>query len=834
MRLLHARAATPARGRSTSARAGAPTACAIPEPLLGLDLVEYRRDLLRITAPCSAADGRRRADAHRSRRAADRGGRRALARLDGARGVERLRLAWRSIFQAAVSAGAGVADRHRGARPPAAVLRARSRRSSRSGITVGQRGRRAAEIALGVALGIAVADLLVLRSARARRSWRSSCCSRPRPRSSSAAGRCWPPRPRSRPRWWRRCSRRPTASRSPASSTRWSAAAWRWSINALRAARRTRSDLVRRAAAAAAGGAGGDARGHRGRGRAARRELAVGALERARGDRRARARRFGEAVDVSRETTRYAPPRRRSRGAVESYADAAGADRPRRPQRARARARDDPRALARRERPARDRRRAARPRRGRARARRARSTTRTAPTRSASPPLRAAAGATLVLERTGNLSVSVIVGPDPLDRRRPARRHRDELRRAAGAVRDGRPRRRGRALTELGWEQVRAWRVRATTSPRGRRAGELLAVASRLCGVHAQLMGSAELTLWARRGGARRATPSPRALWEERTLVKTWAMRGTLHLLPAAELGLWHGRASGPTATTSSRAGSAPSASPRRAAGADRRGRRGARRRELTREELADAVAERAGDAALRREARARAGARYLKPAAFRGPALLRARRRPEGALHAPGRLARRARSSARAGDAALREIARRYLAAHGPATREDLAPLVGDHPGRGRQAAAARRRGAPRSTSRATPMWMLARRRRRAAARRAAAGVRLLPAFDQYVIAATKHAERFMPGDVPRPRSTGRRAGSRRSCSSTGVMAGVWRHERKGRRLRRRVEPFGRLTRARRAAARGPRGGGRRAAFSAASPRSPGPALRGTRARQT
>ena len=39
--------------------------------------------------------------------------------------VERLRLAWRSIFQASVSAAAGVADRHQGARPPAAVLRAR-------------------------------------------------------------------------------------------------------------------------------------------------------------------------------------------------------------------------------------------------------------------------------------------------------------------------------------------------------------------------------------------------------------------------------------------------------------------------------------------------------------------------------------------------------------------------------------------------------------------------------------------------------------------------------------------------------------------------------------
>ena len=36
------------------------------------------------------------------------------------------------------------------------------------------------------------------------------------------------------------------------------------------------------------------------------------------------------------------------------------------------------------------------------------------------------------------------------------------------------------------------------------------------------------------------------ALWQERTLVKTWAMRGTLHLFPADELGLWLGGLSHP------------------------------------------------------------------------------------------------------------------------------------------------------------------------------------------------------------------------------------------------------------------------------------------------
>src|SRR5438445_9171173 len=70
-------------------------------------------------------------------------------------------------------------------------------------------------------------------------------------------------------------------------------------------------------------------------------------------------------------------------------------------------------------------------------------------------------------------------------------------------------------------------------------AGSMLAVASRLCGLHAQVMSSAELTLWARVEDLDRRAVQ-RALWEDRTLVKTWAMRGTLHLLPAGELPLWH------------------------------------------------------------------------------------------------------------------------------------------------------------------------------------------------------------------------------------------------------------------------------------------------------
>ena len=89
----------------------------------------------------------------------------------------------------------------------------------------------------------------------------------------------------------------------------------------------------------------------------------------------------------------------------------------------------------------------------------------------------------------------------------------------------------------LTWEQVRAWRLRRHFLAERAPSAAMLEVASRLCGVHAQVMSSAELTLLARIDGLEPGAVDA-ALWQDRTLVKTWAMRGTLHLFPAGELGL--------------------------------------------------------------------------------------------------------------------------------------------------------------------------------------------------------------------------------------------------------------------------------------------------------
>jgi len=93
-------------------------------------------------------------------------------------------------------------------------------------------------------------------------------------------------------------------------------------------------------------------------------------------------------------------------------------------------------------------------------------------------------------------------------------------------------------ILKLKWKQVNAWRLaRQGLTPRLKR-GHMLEAASRALGVQAQVLSAAGQALWARVEGLRRADVDA-ALWEERTLVKTWAMRTTLHLLPASDLPLF-------------------------------------------------------------------------------------------------------------------------------------------------------------------------------------------------------------------------------------------------------------------------------------------------------
>ncbi len=93
-------------------------------------------------------------------------------------------------------------------------------------------------------------------------------------------------------------------------------------------------------------------------------------------------------------------------------------------------------------------------------------------------------------------------------------------------------------MVQLTWTQVANWRAARAFLGKRADATQMLAVASQVCGIQAQVMSAAALSLWAR---VQNLKPDDveMALWQDRTLVKTWAMRGTLRLLVADDLPLY-------------------------------------------------------------------------------------------------------------------------------------------------------------------------------------------------------------------------------------------------------------------------------------------------------
>jgi hypothetical protein len=166
------------------------------------------------------------------------------------------------------------------------------------------------------------------------------------------------------------------------------------------------------------------------------------------------------------------------------------------------------------------------------------------------------------------------------------------------------------------WDQVARWRFARHLLVKP--AGDAESVARRLCGVHAQLAASAVAALDLRVPGGATAADVDDALYGRRVLVRTWAARGTLHLLPADDLATWVAAMSTRTRETKGswlryHGVTAGQMRDLLAALPDVLG-----ARPLTREELAAAVVDATGHADLAGPLGQGFGA-VLKPAAFRG-----------------------------------------------------------------------------------------------------------------------------------------------------------------------------------------------------------------------
>ena len=331
----------------------------------------------------------------------------------------------------------------------------------------------------------------------------------------------------------------------------------------------------------------------------------------------------------------------------------------------------------------------------------------------------------------------------------------------------------------MDWDKIRAGRVARNHLAERAPASSLVEVARDVCGIHAQVMGSAELQLAARVEGVTQADVR-QVLWERRELAKSWTLRGTLHLHPADELGLWTAARRAVVGEADYVADDVTDVPAVVAAIGD-----ALAGKTLTREELADAVVARVGRGP--REKLASGWGFYLGDAAIAdvlcfGP--------PAGQkvtfVHARDWLgSQQAWEPAEA----LREVARRYAETYGPVSYRQFREWFTSRSFTP-QAAQELFAGLELPEPEAVPA--------------AAVSVRLLPEYDPYVM-GFREREQLVPEAV-RAQVAAHGKGRYEGPAGTpfllvaGECAGTWSRKKTAKRIELAVQPARRLTRAERA----------------------------------
>ena len=291
----------------------------------------------------------------------------------------------------------------------------------------------------------------------------------------------------------------------------------------------------------------------------------------------------------------------------------------------------------------------------------------------------------------------------------------------------------------LTWDQALAWRLgqQLLDSP----GTDPVRVISKIGGVQAQVASSAAQAVAIR---SKRLPDIEHLLWEKRRLVKTWAMRGTLHLLSASEIGVWiaalrqrpwkitpawekyHG-------IRKSQLDSLTGAIPDVISGEP-----------MTREELTAAVVAKTRDRGLG-EALSSGWSQVLKPAANRGLLVQGPPRGRNVTFVDPGAWLGSAIAEPSA-EEAMPVVVERFLDVNGPATISDFARWFGVDPKTGRELMTP-------VVENLVPVdiegyqGLLTKAGAKAAAKsKPAENAHLLPGFDPYTLAPISHREHIIP----------------------------------------------------------------------------------------
>jgi hypothetical protein len=348
------------------------------------------------------------------------------------------------------------------------------------------------------------------------------------------------------------------------------------------------------------------------------------------------------------------------------------------------------------------------------------------------------------------------------------------------------------------WAQARARRLErhglSVPSPDARPAD----VAAAICGAHAQVLSAAELSIGLRLAGGTRQDVRE-ALWTERSLVKTFGPRGTVHLLPTRDLPVWIGALAAVPPAGSAFPEDVRLTPEQRdevveaiaAALADA---------ELTVDELGEAVVAATGPWAGDLVMPAFNGMwprwrQAVGTAATKGVLCFGPNRGRKVTYTSPRRWLPGFRPAG--GRAAVAELVRRYLHAYGPATPRHFAKWFGGPPRWASELFDALAGELEQVELEGTPAWVAA--GDAAVPSGAPGGVRLLPYFDAYAVGCQPRELLFPGRAAERALSPSGQAGNYPVLLVDGTVAGVWHQRRSGRKLDVTVEPLDELGAARR-----------------------------------
>ena len=238
----------------------------------------------------------------------------------------------------------------------------------------------------------------------------------------------------------------------------------------------------------------------------------------------------------------------------------------------------------------------------------------------------------------------------------------------------------GTKLTALKWHQVHTWRLsQHGLSPR-LNSQDVIQAVTRTGGIQAQVMSAAELALCTRVEGLS-AEDIKSALWQDRTLVKTWAMRATLHVLETRDLPLYAAALNFRDFRNWPAHFASYGLSPAQHEALLSAVPQVVGREPMTREQLAIALEKRTGIAHLRDLILSSSWGTPLKQSAIRGDLCFGPKQGQNVTFVNPRAWIDEWPSIEP--EQAVREMIRRYLRAYGPATAEDFARWCWDGGGK-------------------------------------------------------------------------------------------------------------------------------------------------------